>query len=643
MHLHKDFIRPLLPILFPIFLIVAFLTLSRASFFTWQFERVQETGQYSFVFLQGLRFDLVLLALIMMLPAALTPLFATHLGVFHYWRKFLLFYMTLWFTFIAFMELSTTSFINQFDSRPNYIFVEYLEHYQEVGATLMAEYPLQLLMTFIVVPLASWVFYRLSHRALQLKEPVKWLPALLLSPLIFVVFAATARSTLDHRPVNPSTVAITADHLVNDLALNSAYTVLYDVYRSGEDEKGGIPYGNMPFEQAIRIVKNEMKIDSSAFTNPELPTRHFQASTAPKIKPYNIVIILEESLGSEFVGRLGGLPLTPNIDALGDEGIWFENLYATGTRSVRGIEAVISGFLPTPARSVVKLNKSQRDFFTLASFLKNKGYDTGFIYGGESHFDNMRSFFMGNGFNYVIDQNDYPDTAFRATWGASDEDLFAIADKKFSAYGDQPFFSLVFTSSNHSPFEFPDQRIELYDDEKHTVNNAVKYADYALGKYIAKAKQSNYWDNTLFLIIADHNSRVYGSTLIPVERFHIPGLILGGSIKPDVINTLTSQIDIGPTLLSLAGLSGEHPMVGRDMTRPEIRNGIGRAIMQFNKTQAYMEGNDVVILQLDHPPKLFTYNNQKLVESTAQNDTLVNKALAYSLFPQTAYREKLYR
>ncbi len=638
-----NFIKPLLLILVPLGLIVLFLTLSRLGFFVWQFERVEAAGQYGFIFVQGLRFDVVLLAMAMIVPATLTPLFATHLGAFRVWRGFLLIYMAVWFVFIAFMEFSTPSFINQYDSRPNYIFVEYLKHYREVGATLLAEYPLQLLLAGIFVPLVSYLFYRLSRRLVVLERPVKWLPALLLAPLLFVSFAMAARSTLDHRPVNPSTVALTSDHLVNELALSSAYTLLYAVYLSGQDEAGGVPYGEMPFERVVSIIRDETGVEPAAFNDPKLPSHHLQRSSQPRKRPYNVVIVLEESLGAEFVGRLGGLPLTPNLDALAKEGIWFENLYATGTRSVRGIEAVVSGFLPTPARSVVKLNKSQHGFFTLAQLFRDQGYDTGFIYGGESHFDNMRSFFMGNGFNYVIDQDDYPESAYRATWGVADEDLFAMADRKFSGYGDQPFFALVFSSSNHSPFEFPDGRIELYDQEKHTVNNAVKYADYAIGRFIEQAKQSDYWDNTLFLVIADHNSRVYGSSLLPVERFHIPGLILGGPVKePEVVTTLASQIDIGPTLLSLAGVSGEHPMVGRDLTLAQNRNRPGRAIMQFDQVQGYMEGDEVVLLQQERPPKLYHYRDHQLIEAFDPHPSLVEKALAYSLFAQAAYAQRLY-
>jgi phosphoglycerol transferase MdoB-like AlkP superfamily enzyme len=163
------------------------------------------------------------------------------------------------------------------------------------------------------------------------------------------------------------------------------------------------------------------------------------------------------------------------LDALAGKGWMFDHLYATGTRSVRGIEAVVSSFTPTPARSVVKLGKSQHDFFTIADLLHRRGYHNQFIYGGESHFDNMKSFFLGNGFNEIIDQNDYENPNFEGSWGVSDEDLLDRAHEEFIRLHDagQPFFSLVFSSSNHDPFEFPDGRIALYEQPKQIMPSAV--------------------------------------------------------------------------------------------------------------------------------------------------------------------------
>jgi len=467
--------------------------------------------------------------------------------------------------------------------------------------------------------------------------------ALLALPILLSLCLAAVRSTTDHRPVNPSTVALSTDPLANDLALNSTYTVLYAIYETGEDARGGIRYGNMPAAEVVTEVRNAMDVAEADFSHPDLPTLHFQHAPDPGGVQKNLVLIIEESLGAEFVGSLGGLDLTPRLDELGSHGIWFSNMYATGTRSVRGLEALITGFTPTPARSVVKLPKSQRGFFTLAELLGQYGYESSFIYGGEAQFDNMRRFFMNNGFDWVIDEGDYDDPVFTGSWGVSDEDLFNRAHAEFLAVHGKPFFSVIFSSSNHTPFEFPDGRIELYDEQKQTVNNAVKYADYALGEFFDKARASDYWQNTVFLVVADHNSRVYGADVVPVKRFHIPALILGGSIEPLVYANVASQIDLPPTLLSLINVGAEHPMIGHDLMRPDAANKHGRAIMQFNSKQAYMQGDQVIVLQKGLPARQYRYVNESLLPLADVDAALSNRALAHSIWSSTAYEDSLYR
>jgi phosphoglycerol transferase MdoB-like AlkP superfamily enzyme len=173
----------------------------------------------------------------------------------------------------------------------------------------------------------------------------------------------------------------------------------------------------------------------------------------------------------------------------------------------------------------------------------------------------------------------------------------------------KPFFSLIFTSSNHEPFEFPDDRITLYEQPKNTVNNAVKYADWAMAKFIRQAQKSAYWQNTLFLIVADHDNRVYGSNLIPVEKFQIPGLILGGAVTPATISTLSSQIDLAPTLLSMMGVSSCHPLLGRDLSMDN--QSPGRALLQFDNYFALMEPDLLTILKPDQTAVLAHYHQQQ--------------------------------
>jgi len=539
------------------------------------------------------------------------------------------------------MEVITPTFILEYDLRPNRLFIEYLIYPKEIFSMLWTGYKIEILLSSLSL-LFTYYFstqYFNKHWQKSLHTPLSF--KLTSTIILFILLFIGARSSFGHRPLNPAMMAFSTDHLLNDLTLNSTYSVAFALKQMSNDQASADFYGDMPNEQLIKLVQQTTMTHSDMFTNKQSPSSSFHQASYQG-KPKNLVILLQESLGARYVGALGGLPLTPNLDELMKEGWNFTNLYATGTRSVRGIEAVITGFTPTPARSVVKLDKSQKNFFTIAKFLANKGYQTQFIYGGESHFDNMKSFFLGNGFSEIIDADKFDKIDFEGSWGASDEDLYDQAHHELSdlAQQSQPFFSLVFTSSNHSPYEFPDNKISLHDEDKNTRNNAVKYADHALGKFIERAKQSNYWQDTIFLVVADHDSRVAGESLVPINHFKIPALILGEMITPKIDKRLTSQIDLAPTLMSLIGASGNTPMLGHDMTQ-NIPDDKLRAMMQYDKNFAYMTNDSVTILQPKKPPLSFNYQNNKLHKTTF-DEKLALDARASVLFGSKAYQNGWY-
>ncbi len=621
---------------------LAFLSLSRLLLVIWQYERVAAVDGFAYIMLQGVRFDLVLLCQLLALPIIFVPLLSLYEPTRRVVNFILRGYLLLVATLLIVSELLTPNFITQYDFRPNFLMVEYLVYPKEVLSMLVKAIPVQLLMVVAVLIAMLWVMHRhLKVLETKTSASVAWSAPIIVVVGVFLCVLG-ARSTLGHRPVNPSTVAFSSDPLANSLVLSSAYSVAYATYEKLRHESEGMRfYDELDEKQVMQEVYDSMGYAESAFPDKNHPTLHWQKASGVNKK--NLVIILQESLGADFVGSLGGRDLTPNIDKLSLDGIWFENLYATGTRSVRGIEAVVTGFPPTPLRSVVKLGGSQNNFFTIAQLLAKQGYETSFIYGGEAHFDNMKRFFRNNGFEHIIEQKDYVNPVFKGSWGVSDEDLYQKAHQEFSRLSEagKPFFSLVFTSSNHSPFEFPEGRVALVEQPKNTVANAIKYADYALGQYIDKAKHSNYWDNTVFLIIADHSDRVYGREWVPVNKFHIPGLILGKGIKPESVTRLVSQIDMLPTLLSLMNVQAAHPAIGIDLTREDLEQIPGRAIMQYDNKQAYMEGNQVVILQYDHAPLQFEYVDKALKASDINQD-LVHRALAHSIWPMLAYQHKAY-
>jgi phosphoglycerol transferase MdoB-like AlkP superfamily enzyme len=619
-------------------------SLSRAGLVAWQWSRVAATGIPGQVFVQGVRADLILLGYFVAIPLVLAPLLA-YQRTQRLWRAVSVGWATFALIFIVFMELSTPQFVMQFDVRPNRLFIEYLSYPNEVIATLWNGFRIALVLGIGFTILLGLSIYRLLQAASV--NLTTWRPLKLLAvwPLLVVLVAFQIRSTTAHRPANPALFALTGDSMVNSLIINSPWSVLDALNSMSNEANSSEIYGKYPREKVYPTVKSAPWLSDAQFTSADLPTLHKQVAAMQRERPLNLVIVLEESLGATFVESLGGLPVTPELEKLKTEGWWFEQLYATGTRSVRGIEAVVAGYPPTPARSVVKLSLAQQNFYTLALGLGQQGYHTEFVYGGEAHFDNMRGFFTGNGFQKVVDRRDM-NPVFEGSWGASDEDLFDKSLERLKLLHDakKPFFSLIFSSSNHEPFQFPDGRIKLHDTEKQTVNNAVKYADYALGRFIAQAKKEAYWKDTVFLIVADHDNRVYGDSLVPIKKFHIPGLILGADIQPKRIKAIASQIDLGPTLLSMIGVSSEHPMIGRDFAKDSETPG--RALMQFDNYFAWLEGSSATILRPNQAPLLGDYNEATGVmtpSAAAADPRQVDKAMSHVLLPSILYREQRYK
>lgn len=640
----RHWLGPFWPI--AIFSVIALVSLSasRIALGLWQQERVDAVAGWSQMLLQGLRVDFATLCWLWGVPAVFTLLLAGPHTLGRAWMQLIRVWLTLGLWLMLFLEISTPSFVTEYGVRPNRLYIEYLIYPKEVLAMLWAGRKGELLLALVFSLLTLGGGWWLSGRLMQDLRFPRWYLRPAFALLILAIGFLGARSSLGHRALNPAMVAFASDPLINALVVNSSYSLFFAIKQMEAEEHAGEFYGELPHERILTLVREESGRSVQDFSSETLPSQTFNEASYNG-KPKNLVILLQESLGAQFVGSLGGLPLTPNIDALSKEGWAFNQLYATGTRSVRGIEAVLTGFTPTPAQAVVKLGKSQTNFFTIADLLKQRGYSTSFIYGGESHFDNMRSFFLGNGFSHIIEQKDFENPVFEGSWGASDEDLMAKADETFRALSKQgtPFFSLVFSSSNHDPFEFPDDRIALYEQPKQTRNNAAKYADYAVGEFFKKARQSDYWKDTLFLVIADHDSRVSGADLVPIPRFHIPGVIVGEGISPRQDPRIVSQIDMAPTLLSLMGISADYPMLGKDLTRmPD--DWPGRAIMQYDKNFALMQGKDVVILQPERPAEGYVYDavSQRL-KPAAQPAELKEMALGLVLWGSLAYQQGLYQ
>ena len=611
------------------------LSVSRLCLVAWQWPRVSAVDGLWPVILGGFRIDLVMVGMMVVIPAACGPWFG-HFRLAEtitaWWFR------ACWFLLIL-LEASTPQFIAEYDTRPNRLYFEYLGHPREVFGMLWEGYKLVILGALIVIGLSTWLGVRL-FRPGRPDRALPWWCRPLLGVALLGLCVMSIRGTLDHRPVNASTVAFSNDAMVNALPLNSFWNVTNAAYLMLDEKSSFDFYGKMPLDEMTRIVRKTAGLPE-AILDPHLPSLHAQQATVKRDAPLNLVIILQESLGAQYSKRLGGAGLTPELDALGKEGWWFERAYATGTRSVRGLEAVSTGFLPTPAQAVLALPRAQTGFFTIAELLGRHGYFSRFIYGGEAHFDNMRGFFLGNGFNEVVDLPKFVAPKFVGSWGASDEDMFNELDRVLRKDSDRPSFTMAFSVSNHSPWEYPAGRI-VPEGEPASVTNAVRYADWAIGEFFKKARQAPYWKNTIFLVVADHDARVSGN-LVPVRHFHIPALILGPGVAPRSDPQIMSQIDLAPTLLSLIGVDTVHPMLGSDLTRRPAN----RAMMQFGDNYGYLKadpsgGDRLVVLEPGKPARTSTYLAPDLYTPTAPDAVDEREALAHALWPSWAYRELRY-
>jgi phosphoglycerol transferase MdoB-like AlkP superfamily enzyme len=342
-------------------------------------------------------------------------------------------------------------------------------------------------------------------------------------------------------------------------------------------------------------------------------------------------MISVESLSASYMKAFGDTNnITPYLDSLKTHSLFFNNLYASGTRTVRGLEALSLSIPPTPGQSVVK-RPDNANMFSLGSVFRSKGYITQYIYGGYSYFDNMKDFFGKNGYN-VIDRSSIPAEKihYQNIWGVADEDLFTLAlqtlDSNYQTK--KPFFTQIMTVSNHRPYTYPDGRIDI-PSVSQTRYGAVKYTDYAINSFLKQAASKKWFANTIFVIVSDHCAGSSGSVELPVTGYHIPMLIYAPYIlKPAEVEELTAQIDIGPTILGLLHFNYRSKFFGQDVLNAPL--GKKHAFISTYQGLGYLQDGKLVIqspvkMIKQYVPNFKTGNATQV----ANNDSLTRQAISF--------------
>ena len=621
--------------------IIGIFFIGRLTLFVLNFDKIQNTdSSYWLTFLYGLRMDTITASLLLVVPMVLLTLSPQKLQKFV--NLFLKYYFLVIMSILIYIEIATFPFMAQYDVRPNYLFVEYLEYPKEVFGMILADYKLALSLAFVIIGSFIYLYLKSFKENLNAIFEMAYLKRVLLFiPLLLLLFMGI-RSSFGHRGANVSDAMYSSNRMLNEITKNSLHSIIYAIYVNAKHDKKGVAkqYGKMEPKEAIARVERRLNIQS---LNEKFPLRRVEKTHFKTTESKNLVIFLQESLGYQFVEVVGGeRGITPNFNNLSKEGILFRDLYSNGTRSVRGIAGTVAGNFSVPGKGVVKRNKSQNDYFTIAKLLKPYGYYTSFIYGGESRFDNMKGWFLGNGFDYIIDQPKFKNVQFTGTWGVCDEEVIDRANEEYKKLYSQnkKFASVIFSTSNHSPFDFPDGKIDLVDGvEKKSVKNAIKYADFAIGKFIELAKKEEYYKNTVFVVVADHNVRVYGDDMVPVDMFQIPALILGENIEPYIYEKLSTQPDVLATALDLMGLDLEYPIMGHSIFSDKKQN---ITLMQFNTYYALRVDNKIAILRPNKKPITFEYKDRSLKE-TKHDKELEKDLLAFIVTLDHLYNKKLYK
>ncbi|MEP7144399.1 MAG: sulfatase-like hydrolase/transferase [Ferruginibacter sp.] len=533
------------------------------------------------------------------------------------------------------------TFWDEFECRFNFIAVDYLVYTYEVINNIKESYPLPLLisgmlaMTLLVV----WIFNSRRIFSATFNGTIKFINRLMISGIIILIACLYAIK------INSSLAETSTNHYQNELAKAGIYAFFSELKSNELDYE--FFYKLIDNDEAFTIVRDQLKDSGTVFTRDSLSIRRNIAGTGEMTKP-NVIMITIESLSSDFMAHFGNKQrLTPVLDSLVDKGILFTNMYATGTRTVRGMEALTLAIPPTPGNSIVRRAKNE-NLATTGQIFQQQGYVTGFFYGGDGYFDNMNQYFGNNGYtvtdrgrniletdHFKAAHNIIPDSLvhFENAWGICDEDLYSAverdADAKFKE--GKLFYDFVMTTSNHRPYTYPPGKIDIPPSTGR--EGAVKYTDYAIGQFLNKVKDKPWFKNTLLIFVADHCANSAGKNEINIEKYHIPAIIYNAKNNTAItINKTCSQIDLYPTLFTILNWSYTSNLYGRNILSGNYEP---RIILGTYQKLAYIKNDSLVILSPQQKIETYLYNRK----TNEQTPSPVSKELIHEAIAnyQTAY------
>ncbi len=478
--------------------------------------------------------------------------------------------------------ISEFFFWNEFGVKYNFIAVDYLVYTNEVIGNIMQSYPvIPLFSTLFIV--AGFVTYFIVKKS---KNYIKNIPTIVEKIKISGVYFLLFGMSLFVIPFL-STKENSDNIFANELEANGIYK-FYQAFMNSELDYFKF-YKTLPEKEAYGLLNTQITESISGTT-----LRDIKSAAAENHK--NVVLITIESYSAEFLKMYGNEQnITPFLDSLATKSLVFSNLYAVGNRTVRGLEAVTLCLPPTAGESVVK-RVDNKEKFSTGSVFKQKGYNVKYLYGGDAYFDNMQDFFGGNGYEIVDKKTFKPnEITFQNIWGVCDEDMYnkAITEMNSEFKENKPFFNHIMTVSNHRPFTYPNDKIDIPGDAK-SREGGVKYTDFAMKEFFNIAKNQPWFANTVFVILADHCASSSGKTELPVDKYRIPAMVFSpGFIAPKYYTNLMSQIDVMPTVFGLLNFKYQSKFFGQDVLKSDYKP---RALIATYQNLGLIKDNVLTII-----------------------------------------------
>ncbi|WP_336518240.1 LTA synthase family protein [Pollutibacter soli] len=543
-------------------------------------------------------------------------------------------------------------FWQEFESRFNFIAVDYLVYTYEVVSNINQSYPLPILIgsILIIVTIIQFLFEKRRYFQKSFRGNTVLKDRVVLSSVfssVILIFALGINNSFAEKSTN---------RYQNELAKAGIYS-FFSAFRNNELNYDAF-YKRLDNKSAFEVVRRQLKNPSSYFESDSFSIGRKIADSGQSINP-NVIMITIESFSADFMTRFGNREgLTPVLDSLAEKSILFTNMYATGTRTVRGMEALSVAIPPTPGNSIVRRQHNEQ-LTTIGSIFRDKRYNTGFFYGGDGYFDNMNQYFGNNGYTvtdrkrsgiiaeqFAAERHPIPDSLvnFENAWGICDEDLYdaVIRDADAQMAQGKAFYDFVMTTSNHRPYTYPAGRIDIPSGTGRS--GAVKYTDYAIGRFFEKIRSKPWYKNTIIILVADHCASSAGKNEIDVSKYHIPAMVVNMPMPPTAIDQLCSQIDLYPTLFSMFNWNYQSNLYGQDVLSPEY---VPRAFLGTYQKLAYLQHDSVVILSPQQKVESFKYsfasNEQKPIHLPSDNpvvmEAVANYQTAYYLFKNGGLKE----